>query len=110
MSDTSSIATLKLSGVLTGEKTVHLTTQLRALFADHKHLVLLDVADLTEIEHAGYHALYRAARYLMWHNGKIVLLNPNERVQAILAKTGLGTVLVSTDNKQEAIKMLLVET
>ncbi len=103
---TQNVTVISLKGQLAGEAVDALTVQLRSLFKDHHTRILLDVVAVEDISHAGFTALYRAARYLMWHNGKLALLNPSDRLAAVMHKTGLGSIIASYDSKTEALKQL----
>jgi anti-sigma B factor antagonist len=98
------ICILDLKGSLTvGEAAAALRESLRALQAEEKKNVILNLAGVDYIDSTGLGAMVVCFTSLRKASGRLVLLNLNRRHLELLLLTKLSTVFEMFDDEQEAV-------
>ena len=67
---------------------------------------IVDMSEVSFIASLGMRTLLTAARDVMNHNGKLVILQPQDLVKEALTITGLTNLIPCYDNQDEAIAAL----
>jgi anti-anti-sigma factor len=94
---------------LTGKATIDacegelLSKRLRALTDNGKHKLLLNLADLTQVDSAGISAIVESYSCLERQGGELKLLSPRGRVREVLALFRLLETIPNFEDETEAL-------
>lgn len=73
-----------LSGRLDSSSHESLDEQLEPLLAERPHALVLDLAHLEYISSAGVRSILRARKALAPHNGRVLVVHPQEQIRKVL--------------------------
>jgi len=98
------VAILDLHGKATvGPDAEHLSTQLNDLITHGARCLLLNLADLTQLDSSGISAIVKAYTSLQRQGGSLTFLRPNGRVLAVLKVIHLLDTIQSFEDEAQAL-------
>ena len=98
------VTILDLSGkIQIGESSTELRTSLRGLAQEGEKNILLNLADVSQIDSSGLGEFVGGSASLRRNGGEIKLLNLSERVNDLMTLTKLLTVFEIYENEEVAV-------
>ena len=99
------VTILDLSGkIQIGESSTELRTSLRGLVQEGEKNILLNLAEVSQIDSSGLGEFVGGSASLRRNGGEIKLLNLTERINELMTITKLLTVFEVYENEEAAVK------
>lgn len=102
------LAVVKLSGFLDAHTVTDFERKMESCLQEGRAQVVLDIGELNYISSAGIGAMMGLAHRLRKMEGKLVLLNPSEKVFKILDTLGFTKIFQITHDESEARRAVQV--